>query len=106
MKPVGRTQLEQQTRQEVRVNLARALLTNSLQCEDDVARVSELANPVAVVPSNCLEYPRALESRHEIGDLVVFDSYHCSRYNTNTGVLTEEMFRAVFRDVRAFLNSG
>ena len=24
------------------------------------------------------------------------DSYHCSRYNTNTGVLTEEMFRAVF----------
>ncbi len=28
--------------------------------------------------------------------LTVFDSYHCSRYNTNTGVLTEEMFHAVF----------
>ncbi|MDP2358960.1 MAG: uracil-DNA glycosylase [Beijerinckiaceae bacterium] len=34
----------------------------------------------------------------------LFDSYHCSRYNTNTGVLTEAMFRNVFRNVRAFLN--
>jgi uracil-DNA glycosylase len=31
------------------------------------------------------------------------DSYHCSRYNTNTGVLTQEMFRAVFAKVRARL---
>ena len=30
----------------------------------------------------------------------LFDSYHCSRYNTNTGVLTPEMFRAVFAAVR------
>lgn len=28
------------------------------------------------------------------------DSYHCSRYNTNTGVLTTEMFEAVFTEVR------
>jgi uracil-DNA glycosylase len=26
----------------------------------------------------------------------LFDSYHCSRYNTNTGRLTPAMFRAVF----------
>jgi uracil-DNA glycosylase family 4 len=32
--------------------------------------------------------------------LTLHDSYHCSRYNTNTGVLTEEMFRAVFAGVR------
>ena len=25
--------------------------------------------------------------------LPVHDSYHCSRYNTNTGVLTPDMFR-------------
>jgi uracil-DNA glycosylase len=30
----------------------------------------------------------------------LFDSYHCSRYNTNTGVLTHDMFRAVFGKVR------
>jgi uracil-DNA glycosylase len=36
--------------------------------------------------------------------LAFFDSYHCSRYNTNTGVLTEEMFRSVFAALRARLS--
>ena len=35
----------------------------------------------------------------------LFSSYHCSRYNTNTGVLTPKMFRAVFADVRAYLDA-
>jgi len=35
--------------------------------------------------------------------LTFFDSYHCSRYNTNTGVLTEAMFRAVFEVIRTRL---
>jgi uracil-DNA glycosylase family 4 len=34
----------------------------------------------------------------------LYDSYHCSRYNTNTGVLTPAMFRAVFARVRADLD--
>ncbi|MEP0233308.1 uracil-DNA glycosylase [Roseibium sp.] len=44
-------------------------------------------------------------ARHELGvrNLVMFDSYHCSRYNTNTGRLTTEMFRSVFSDIREFL---
>jgi uracil-DNA glycosylase family 4 len=37
------------------------------------------------------------------GPVTLFDSYHCSRYNTNTGRLTEEMFHAVFEQVRAEL---
>ena len=41
-----------------------------------------------------------------IGALKVFSSYHCSRYNTNTGVLTPEMFRAVFANVRAYLDQN
>ncbi|MDX2156924.1 MAG: uracil-DNA glycosylase [Hyphomicrobiaceae bacterium] len=36
--------------------------------------------------------------------LRVYDSYHCSRYNTNTGVLTPDMFRAVMTAVRAGLD--
>jgi len=31
-------------------------------------------------------------ARHQREGLTIFASYHCSRYNTNTGVLTEEMF--------------
>ncbi|WP_417820798.1 uracil-DNA glycosylase [Terasakiella sp.] len=44
--------------------------------------------------------------RHDLGDglPVLFNSYHCSRYNTNTGRLTQEMFHDVFRSVCAELN--
>lgn len=41
-------------------------------------------------------YPFAHGAVHQIGDKAVYDSYHCSRYNTNTGRLTTEMFEAVF----------
>lgn len=48
-------------------------------------------------------HPFSHNGRHVIGGVTLFSSYHCSRYNTNTGVLTPEMFRAVFRDVRQYL---
>lgn len=38
------------------------------------------------------------------GPVVLHDSYHCSRYNTNTGRLTEEMFHSVFAAVRKDLD--
>ncbi len=38
-----------------------------------------------------------------IGPYAVTASYHCSRYNTNTGVLTPAMFEEVFASVRAGL---
>ncbi|MEM8935603.1 MAG: uracil-DNA glycosylase [Pseudomonadota bacterium] len=34
----------------------------------------------------------------------LFDSYHCSRYNTNTRRLTPEMFEGVFDAIRTYLN--
>ncbi len=37
---------------------------------------------------------------HNAGRYKLYDSYHCSRYNTNTGVLTTDMFRKVFATVR------
>ena len=43
--------------------------------------------------------------RHELSAIALFCSYHCSRYNTNTGVLTPEMFREVFATVRRYLDS-
>lgn len=49
----------------------------------------------------------AHQASHDMGGGVrLFDSYHCSRYNTNTGRLTTEMFHAVFRDIRAFLDKA
>ncbi len=41
---------------------------------------------------------------HDVGRLKLFDSYHCSRYNTNTRVLTTDMFRSVFAAVRRYLD--
>jgi len=35
--------------------------------------------------------------------LTLIDSYHCSRYNTNTGRLTEAMFHDVFAQAQAVL---
>jgi uracil-DNA glycosylase family 4 len=37
---------------------------------------------------------------HQANGMTLYDSYHCSRYNTNTGVLTPQMFRNVFAQVR------
>jgi uracil-DNA glycosylase len=42
---------------------------------------------------------------HRLGTLTLFDSYHCSRYNTNTGVLTTAMFRDVIAQVRKHLDA-
>lgn len=48
-------------------------------------------------------YKFAHGAQHTINGLIVYDSYHCSRYNTNTGVLTAEMFHEVFAAIRQAL---
>ncbi len=39
-------------------------------------------------------------ARHEHEGLTILGSYHCSRYNTNTGVLTEKMFDTVMGEAK------
>ena len=39
----------------------------------------------------------------QAGSIRLFDSYHCSRYNTNTRRLTPAMFKSVFASVREYL---
>ena len=51
------------------------------------------------------DHPFAHGGARAMGDLTLFDSYHCSRYNTNTGVLTPQMFREVFALVREHLDA-
>ena len=49
------------------------------------------------------EYKFARAADHDLGGLYMLDSYHCSRYNTNTGRLTPAMFDAVFERARELL---
>lgn len=54
------------------------------------------------VPTSC-RFAHGAE--HDLGrGRVLFDSYHCSRYNTQTRRLTPEMFEALFREIRARLS--
>ena len=52
--------------------------------------------------------PFAHAARHVVpgGRVTLFDSYHCSRYNTNTGRLTAQMFERVFSAARACLSEA
>ncbi len=44
---------------------------------------------------------------HDFGrDISLIDSYHCSRYNVNTGRLTTEMFEDIFRKINIFLKQA
>ncbi|MEX0347633.1 MAG: uracil-DNA glycosylase [Rhizobiaceae bacterium] len=52
------------------------------------------------------EFPFSHGAKQNANGLALFSSYHCSRYNTNTGRLTEEMFVDVFASVRSFLDAS
>jgi uracil-DNA glycosylase family 4 len=82
--------------------------------KDQIAKLPRLAAIVAlgrIAHDATLTALGERKSRHafghgaqrQIGPFSLFDSYHCSRYNTNTGVLTTEMFEAVFAKVRAVI---
>jgi uracil-DNA glycosylase len=42
---------------------------------------------------------------HDLEGFHMVDSYHCSRYNTNTRRLTPAMFDAVFAKARGMLDN-
>jgi uracil-DNA glycosylase family 4 len=46
------------------------------------------------------EHPFKHGARYRVGDIALIASYHCSRYNTNTGVLTEKMFDDVVKQAK------
>ncbi len=51
-------------------------------------------------------HPFAHGARHPLPNgMVLYDSYHCSRYNTQTKRLTEAMFHDVFRDIAIHLHA-
>lgn len=49
------------------------------------------------------ELPFAHGAQHHIDKFTMISSYHCSRYNVNTGRLTTDMFEDIFRRLRILL---
>jgi uracil-DNA glycosylase len=50
------------------------------------------------------DFKFAHAATHDLDGFRMLDSYHCSRYNTNTRRLTNEMFEAVFAKARVMLD--
>jgi uracil-DNA glycosylase family 4 len=72
----------------------RAIVALGRIAHDTMLKVLELRSAAA---------PFAHGAIHPAGGVKLYDSYHCSRYNTNTRVLTTDMFRSVFAKVKADL---
>ena len=51
-----------------------------------------------------VEFKFAHAALHDLENFQLLDSYHCSRYNTNTRRLTEEMFDGIFAKARELLD--
>ncbi len=63
----------------------------------------QILRALAVKPASA--YPFIHARLHTLPNgLLLADSYHCSRYNTNTGRLTTAMFHDVFESVRRALS--
>lgn len=60
---------------------------------------------VAALEMKQKDAPFSHNAAHLLPDrpFILFDSYHCSRYNTNTGRLTTEMFEDVFESITTHL---
>ena len=52
------------------------------------------------------DYPFGHLQEKSLGGLTLLDSYHCSRYNTQTRRLTPEMFYAVFDRIQQLLGDA
>lgn len=62
--------------------------------------VAALGRPLKAFPFGHARRHEMAATRENPRPPVVFDSYHCSRYNTNTRRLTPAMFEDVFRSIR------
>ena len=60
---------------------------------------------VRALGGRLVDHPFGHGAVHALGELELRDSYHCSRYNTNTGVLTASMFSDVVESIRAAIDA-
>jgi len=81
-----------------------------LKCEIELLKPKTIILALGTIAHNAILYSLKLTkknfsfshaARHELpNDLILYDSYHCSRYNTQTKRLTTEMFNDVFLSIK------
>ena len=92
------------------INTCRSFLIPSLEEMKNLKAIVALGriahdSVVRALGAKLSAMPFAHGAVHEAGRLRLYDSYHCSRYNTNTGVLTPKMFKDVFKSVKRDLKA-
>lgn len=91
------------------INTCNSFLANELKLLPESALVLALGGIAhrAVVKSlggRQAEFKFAHAALHDLGEIRLLDSYHCSRYNTNTRRLTTDMFESIFAQARELLD--
>ncbi len=95
----------------VEIATCRQFLMARIACMPNLAAIlalGRIAHDSTLVALGCRksQFPFAHAARHALpGGISLFDSFHCSRYNTNTRKLTPEMFRTVFGAIRELLSA-
>ena len=91
------------------INTCNSFLANELHGLPEASLVLALGGIAhrAVIKAFAMrqaDYKFAHAAVHDLGPIRLLDSYHCSRYNTNTRRLTSEMFAAIFAQARELLD--
>jgi uracil-DNA glycosylase family 4 len=93
------------------INMCRQFLRQRISLLPDLAAIVVLGRIAHVATVGALglklkDFPFSHGANYPLpcGKIHIFGSYHCSRYNTNTGMLTTEMFETVFANVRTYLD--
>jgi len=92
------------------INTCRQFLINRINALPNLKVIMALGRIAHESTLKALEcrlaaFPFGHAANHDVGNgLSLIDSYHCSRYNTNTGRLTTDMFRDVFQKIGGVLD--
>ncbi len=92
------------------INTCRRFLSATIAAMDDLRAILTLGkiahdSTIRALGGRVAAHPFSHNGLTEIAGFAVFSSYHCSRYNTNTGRLTEDMFNDVFASISTFLKT-
>ncbi len=89
------------------IRTCRPFLTNQIKRMKNLRAILCLgriahASTLAALDIRQKEAPFSHGACHQVPNtqIMMFDSYHCSRYNTNTGRLTAQMFETVFATIK------